>query len=413
MTAIIGDRASIEQRRRAAAEQARRQPVRRRHRQRRRSVGELLGRDEVLGPPPVTYYALALVVFTGVALGLVMLLSASGPARVIRDPNPYSMVLMQGLWALFGLAIAVVVLSVPYRMWRSTSAFIAIIGFAGMLLPFMPGLGKEVNDAQSWVVLGGISFQPSEPMKLVLIVVAATILDRRHTGANRPRALWPLMGVFAVAAALLLAQGDFGSLVVIGAILLAMAFMAGVPLVHLAVPVIVAASFLGLLVLTSPRRMGRFTAFFDIEGNRDYLAYQSWQGLLSIANGGLFGSGIGGSISKLGYLPLAHSDFIFAVIADELGLVGVVAVLGVFALFCWCGVQASLAAPDRFGMLLAGGISAWFGVQALVNIGGVVGALPVTGLTLPFFSHGGTSMMVSIVGAGLLMNVARRGVSER
>lgn len=413
MTAIIGDRASIEQRRRAAAEQARRQPVRRRHRQRRRSVGELLGRHEALGPPPVTYYALALVVFTGVALGLVMLLSASGPARVIRDPNPYSMVLMQGLWALFGLAVAVVVLSVPYRMWRSTSAFIAIIGFAGMLLPFMPGLGKEVNDAQSWVVLGGISFQPSEPMKLVLIIVAATILDRRHTGANQPRALLPLMGVFAVAAALLLAQGDFGSLVVIGAILLAMAFMAGVPLVHLAVPVIVAASFLGLLVLTSPRRMGRFTAFFDIEGNRDYLAYQSWQGLLSIANGGLFGSGIGGSISKLGYLPLAHSDFIFAVIADELGLVGVVAVLGVFALFCWCGVQASLAAPDRFGMLLAGGISAWFGVQAMVNIGGVVGALPVTGLTLPFFSHGGTSMMVSIVGAGLLMNVARRGVSER
>jgi len=283
-----------------------------------------------------------------------------------------------------------------------------------MLLPFTPGLGKEVNDARSWIDIGGLSFQPSEPMKLILIILVAAMLDRRHKEANNfRRTVLPLIIVFVVTGVLLLLQGDFGSLLVILAVLAAMAFMAGVPLVHLLVPIVGAGAFFWLLVLTSPRRMGRFTAFLDIEGNKDLLSYQPWQGLLSIANGGLFGSGIGGSISKLGYLPLAHSDFIFAVIADELGLVGVVAVLGVFALFCWCGVQASLAAPDRFGMLLAGGISAWFGVQAMVNIGGVVGRLPVTGLTLPFFSHGGTSMAVSIIAAGLLMNVARRGVGER
>ena len=135
------------------------------------------------------------------------------------------------------------------------------------------------------------------------------------------------------------------------------------------------------------------------------------QGLLSIANGGMTGSGIGGSNSKLGYLPLAHSDFIFAVIADELGFIGTVAVVGGFALLTVLGIQAALAAPDQFGTLLAGGIAAWFGVQAIVNLGGVSGLMPVTGLTLPFFSAGGTSLFVSMAAAGLLLNVARRAVT--
>ena len=134
-------------------------------------------------------------------------------------------------------------------------------------------------------------------------------------------------------------------------------------------------------------------------------------GLLSIANGGMTGSGIGGSRSKMGYLPLAHSDFIFAVIADELGFVGSLAVIGGFALLVWFGIQTALAAPDQFGLVLAGGISIWFGVQAIVHIGGVAGLLPVTGLTLPFFSAGGTSLFVSMVAAGLLLNVARRAVT--
>ena len=148
MAAIIGDRASIEQRRRVAAEQAQRQPVRRRHRRRRRGISELFGREERLGPPPVTYYALGVVVLTGVLLGLVMLLSASGPARVVRDSNPYSMVLMQALWALFGLAIAAVVMTVPYRTWRSASSFLAVVGFVLMLLPFTPVRRK--NQGAAW-----------------------------------------------------------------------------------------------------------------------------------------------------------------------------------------------------------------------------------------------------------------------
>ena len=166
-----------------------------------------------------------------------------------------------------------------------------------------------------------------------------------------------------------------------------------------------------LAIVSDPRRFNRLTAFRDIKGNREHLAWQSWQGLLSIANGGMTGSGIGGSRSKMGYLPLAHSDFIFAVIADELGLVGAIAVVGGFMLLVWFGIQAALAAPDRFGMLLAGGIAAWFGVQTVINLGGVTGLMPVTGLTLPFFSAGGSSLFVSMTAAGLLLNVARRARS--
>ena len=193
------------------------------------------------------------------------------------------------------------------------------------------------------------------------------------------------------------------------AIVLVVAFIGGVPLVPMVGATVMSTAAALSFVVSSQRRIDRFTAFLDITGHRDRLSYQTYQGFLAIADGGLTGSGVGAGNSKLGYLPLAHSDFIFAVVADELGFVGTLAVLGGFALLVWFGIQAALSSPDRFGMLLAGGIAAWFGVQAIVNTGGVSGLLPVTGLTLPFFSAGGSSLFVSMTAAGLLLNVARRG----
>ena len=163
------------------------------------------------------------------------------------------------------------------------------------------------------------------------------------------------------------------------AIILAVAFIGGVPLIPLlATGTLGAVAAVGF-VFSSDRRYDRFTAFLDMAGHKDRLSYQTWQGLLAMADGGLTGSGIGAGNGKMGYLPLAHSDFIFAVVGDELGFVGVVAVLGGFGLLVWFGIQAALSSPDRFGMLLAGGITAWFGVQAIINTGGVSGLMPVTG----------------------------------
>jgi cell division protein FtsW len=154
-------------------------------------------------------------------------------------------------------------------------------------------------------------------------------------------------------------------------------------------------------------RRQRFVAFLNVEGNKGHWGYQVYQSMISIANGGMTGVGVGDGAGKWGYVPLAHTDFIFAIIAEELGFVGAISVIGLFFLFIVFGIQAALGARDAFGALLAGGVTAWFGVQAIVNIGGVTGAMPVTGLTLPFISYGGSSLLVTMAATGLLLNVAR------
>ena len=243
----------------------------------------------------------------------------------------------------------------------------------------------------------------------MLVIVAADLLARRGRAlALRRSALYPIAAVATVGAGLCLAQGDLGSAIVVGAIVVSIAWIAGLPMHQIFTMATVAVVGAVLFVVSSPRRLARFTAFTDIEGHKEFESYQVYQGMVSIANGGLTGSGIGGSRTKLGYLPYAHSDFIFSIIADELGMIGTIAVIGGFVVLVAFGIQTALAAPDRFGMLLAGGISAWFGVQAIINLGGVTGVMPVTGLTLPFFSAGGSSLFASMFAAGLLLSVARR-----
>jgi cell division protein FtsW len=188
----------------------------------------------------------------------------------------------------------------------------------------------------------------------------------------------------------------------------AVLFLAGAPVRPL-MYLLAGAGSLGLLiVLQNPDKFARFTSFLDIEGTREHDGYQVFQALISLSNGGLTGTGIGAGSGKWGYVPLAHSDFIFSILAEEMGFLGVVGLLTLFAFLIYFGLQAALSCRTRFGMLMAGGISAWLLIQIVINIGGVVGILPVTGLTLPFISFGGTSLIVSMVCAGLLMNVARR-----
>jgi len=364
---------------------------------------------EVLGPPPGTYYAIAGVVTVLVMLGLVMVLSASAVTEANLGHSPYRVFGKQAMWAALGLVGLVMVARIPYRSWRRMVIPLGLLSAAAMAAPFAPGIGASVNGAHSWVRVGPLSVQPSEFLKLAVVVLAAELLTRRRDHLTDRRGTLLPIGLLAMfGAGLCLAQGDLGSAVVLGAIVFSVAWFAGVPVTPLAVMVVSAASAALLFVVSSPRRLDRFTAFMNVSGEKDHLAYQTYQGFLSMASGGISGSGIGGSKGKLGYLPYAHSDFIFAVIADELGMVGTIAVIGGFIMLVGLGVQTALATSDRFGMLLAGGLAAWFGVQAIVNLGGVTGLMPVTGLTLPFFSAGGSSLFVSMIAAGLLLSVARR-----
>ncbi len=367
---------------------------------------------EQLGSTPGVYYVIAVVVAVFVMLGLVMVLSATSANQVGRDTSPYSIFNRQLMWAGLGLMGMIVALKVPYHRWRPLVIPGTVLAAGAMMLPFVPGVGATINDANSWVRFGSFGFQPSEFLKLAAIAFLADLYARHQEELHVPRyGMWPLGLVAFGCAGISFLQGDLGSAIVLATVVVAVGVAAGVPLLHVGSIAMVGAVGATIAIVSDPRRFNRLAAFRDIEGNKDHLAWQSWQGLLSIANGGMTGSGIGGSNSKLGYLPLAHSDFIFAVIADELGFIGSVAVIGGFGLLVWFGIQTALAAPDRFGMILAGGIAAWFGVQAIVNMGGVVGLMPVTGLTLPFFSAGGTSLFTSMVAAGLLLNVARRVVT--
>ncbi len=360
-------------------------------------------------PPPTAFYIIAVVAAVLTMLGLVMVLSATSIAQFHKGNSPWRLFNKQFMWAALGAMGMVVVMRVPTRRWRPFVVPGFVFACVLMVLPFLPGIGDQVNDARSWVAVGPINFQPSEFLKLALLVMCAHLLAaRRNDMHDIGRTLLPVLGLGAIACVLCLAQGDLGSAIVLAAIVFFVAFIAGAPLVPMAgfglVGGIVGAAF----VVSSPRREARFTAFMDIAAHKDHLSYQTWQAMIAMAQGGVTGSGVGRGENKLGeFLPLAHSDFIFAVVAEELGMIGVVAVLGGFLVLAYAGVQVALATPDRFHSLLAGGIVGWFVVQAIINIGGVTGMMPVTGLTLPFFSAGGSSLFVTLVATGLLLNVAR------
>lgn len=366
--------------------------------------------DQRRDNPPIAYYVIAVLTTVFVMLGLVMVLSASAQTRAVQDSDPFEVFNRQVVWAAIGCVGLVVACRINLVWIRRLANPLLLVATVAMLLPFAPGVGVSINGARSWVQLGPFSVQPSEIMKLGLAIFAASLLVRRQSElSDIRRSLRPLLLLALIGAGVCLVQGDLGSAIVMAAIVLVIAFIGGVPFIPLAVTGIAAGTLALGFVVSSPRRLNRFTAFLDIAAHKDSLSYQTYQGMLAIADGGFTGSGVGAGNGKLGYIPLAHSDFIFAVIADELGLIGTVAVVGGFCLLAWFGIQAALASPDRFGMLLAGGIAAWFGVQAVINMGGVVGLMPVTGLTLPFFSSGGTSLLVSMVAIGLLLNIARRG----
>jgi cell division protein FtsW len=341
-------------------------------------------------------------------VGLVMVLSASSVTSFHRGLSPWRYFSKQVMWSALGTIALVTTMRVPYQRWRNWVTPFLVICYVLMLLPFVPGLGVPVGGARAWVQLGPIGFQPSEFLKLAVLLYCADVLTKREDRMHIVReTLWPCLAVLVVSGMFMLAQGDLGSAVVLGALVLAVMFIGGAPLIPLAGM----AGALGVtslvFVLSTEYRRERWTAFLDLASTRENGGWQVWQSLVGIADGGITGVGVGASRAKWGYLPLAHSDFIFAIIAEELGLVGVVAVLGSFLLLAFFGVQIALAAADRFGMLLAGGITAWLIVQTIINVGGVTGMMPLTGLTLPFLSFGGSSLLVTMTAMGLLLNVAR------
>jgi len=360
--------------------------------------------------PSSTFVGLLVVLLALNLLGLVMVLSASSVSALDTYGSSWHVVMRQGLWMAVGLIGCAVVMRVDYHRWRRLAA--PALAASGVLLALVlvPGIGTSANGATRWLGAGPLTFQPSEVAKLTVLVFVADLLARRAAWMADARVtLVPVLVVFGTIAGLLMLQPNLGTTLVLGAIVLAVLYVAGTPLLPLAGLSVVGAATATVLALAAPYRRARVMAFLDPWQDYQDTGYQTIQSLVGLASGGITGTGLGQSRAKWGFLPYAHTDFIFAIIGEELGLVGALTVVGLVVALCVLGARAALLAPDRFGMLLAAGITAWFGVQAFVNIGAVIGILPITGVPLPFVSYGGTSLMINLVAAGLLLNVARQG----
>ena len=297
----------------------------------------------------------------------------------------------------------------PYSRWTDPKLLAIVTGVlvgANLLVALR---GQVINNARAWLDIGGYQIQPSEFLKVATILFSANFLAARHRAVQIPQVvLWPMVAVMATVAGVCGLQKDYGGALIFVGVVLAMMYVSGIPLAQLA-PLTAVLGLVGAVVLNvAGNARERMFAFLNLEETKEGVGYQVYQALLSIANGGVTGTGIGSGTSKWGYVPLAHSDFIFSVIAEEMGILGSIVVLGGFFVLVLLGIQVALRAPDKHGALIAGGVAAWFAIQATVNIGGVVGALPMTGLTLPFLSYGGSSLVACMTGAGLLLNVARR-----
>ena len=342
-------------------------------------------------------------------VGLIMVASASIGVSDHESGNPFFYFERQLLFVAMGLVAALVAMTIPTGVWEKHSMVLLVGGFTLLALVLVPGIGHEVNGSRRWVRLGIMNFQVSELSRVMLLTYVASYAVRRSEElCTSFKGFMKPVAVLGAAAVLLLLEPDFGAATVLMATGLAVLFLAGVRLHHLLVPVVVGVAGMAVLAVTSSYRMRRLTAFRNPWDDPFDSGFQLVQSLIAIGRGEWFGVGLGSSVQKLFYLPEAHTDFVFAVLAEELGFVGVCVVIGLFALLVGRALEISRKAADAglpFQSYLAASIGIWVGLQAFVNIGVNMGLLPTKGLTLPLLSYGGSSMVVTLGVLGLLLRV--------
>jgi cell division protein FtsW len=355
------------------------------------------------------------VILLLVTLGVVMVLSASSVVAFEAYGNSYAVFKKQLMWAGVGIALMLAVSRIDYRFWRKLS--MPLMGLAIVLLIWVvihPS-GVEVGGSTRWIEIGGgLRMQPSELAKLALLLFCADVLTRKARLLGDLRhMLVPVLPALLLLGALVMLQPDLGTTLLLSAIAFGLLFLAGTPMRVLATitGAGLAAGF--QLIMSADYRRRRFFAFLDPAADPQNTGYHVIQSQLAFGSGGLFGVGLGASRQKWSYVPNAHTDFIFAIIGEELGLVGTLAVVGLFVVFAYAGIRIARRASDPFGRYLAGGVTIWIVVTAIVNMGAVVGSLPITGVPLPLVSFGGSSMLVLLTALGMLLNVARQEPARR
>ena len=338
------------------------------------------------------------------AFGLVMVYSATSAPAALGDSDPGYYLKRQSVYALIGIGLMVAASRLSFRTLRYFAPL--LIGGSLFLLLVVLVIGDPVNGARRWITVGPGVFQPSELAKLALCVWAAAYLSRRRAPQSlgelaRPFGL--LVGIFC---ALLLAEPDLGTSITVVVMLTGLLVVAGTPLRVLGAGAGIATGLALAAIMVEPYRRERLLSFFDPWSDADGAGFQSVQALISLGSGGIFGVGLAESVGKIFYLPEAHTDMIFAIVGEELGLVGTLLVVGAFLLFAYAGFRVAMGCTDPFGKLLAAGLTTLIAGQALVNLAAVLGLAPLTGIPLPFVSAGGSSLVVALTSVGILLNIA-------
>ncbi|MEV0295016.1 putative lipid II flippase FtsW [Nocardia sp. NPDC050710] len=361
-----------------------------------------------LARPLASFHLIVTIATLLTVLGLVMVLSASSVESYTVGGSAYSLFIQQAMFAGIGCVLFYLALRIPLKRLRQWSFPVFAISMLALVLVLIPGIGSEVQGARRWFVLGPISVQPSEIIKVTLVVWGAHLLaSRRSEHASLKDILVPLVPAGLLVCLLVILQPNLSTTIALGIVLAALLWFGGLPVrlfITIAVSGVIAAA---VLALSAGYRSDRMRAFFNPGDDPQGIGYQARQALYSLADGGIWGRGLGQSRAKWSYLPNSHNDFIFAIIGEELGFLGCALVLGLFALFVYTGLRIAGRSVDPFLRLLVATATTWITAQALINIGYVVGLLPVTGLQLPLVSAGGSSLAITLFMFGVIANAAR------
>lgn len=339
--------------------------------------------------------------------GLVMIYSASAVLAMEKYGNPFYYAIRQGMWCFLSLGAMMVVMNIHYRTWNQRVLVYTMLGVVAILLVLVLFMAPVAN-VRRWFRAGPASLQPAELAKFPLIVFLAYHLSRRQ---GQIESLWPgilppllVCGQFAM---LVVLEPDLGTAVMYMGVTVALLFLAGMPWKYFAGSAAAALPLFYFLIMNVEYRRERFLVFLNPEANAQEGGFQILQSLIALGTGGVQGVGLANSIQKLFYLPEPHTDFIYAIVGEELGLIGCILVVSAFVFFLWRGLKIAWKAPDPFGQFLAAGITIMIVLQAFINISVVIGMMPTKGIPLPFISSGGSSLLVSMIGVGVLLNISQ------
>lgn len=361
--------------------------------------------------PTVPQYPLLIVTTAGMLLvGLLMILSSSHVAAFEQKGSSFWFFNRQIVGAVLGICAAIVLSRIDYHLLRKVAAPAVVVVVFLLLLVLMPGIGTSRSGSSRWLPIGPFNIQPSEMAKLVLVLYAAHVLERKRNRIARFKELVvPVLPWAGLVSLLVVIQPDLGTAVICASCVLIVMFLAGARTRHMTGIVGVGMITAVALAFSEGYRRARVWTFLNPWADPGGAGWQPIQGQIALGSGGWFGVGLGASRQKWSYVPNAHTDFIYAIVGEELGLAGTLGVLALFVFFIYWGIRTARKAPDRFGFLLAGGITGWLGIQALINMGAVTGLLPITGVPLPLISYGGSSVLFTLAGVGILLGIARRG----